>query len=113
MSSLAFHLDSSRSNACLVFPESLRSTNVEEIQREAQRHLEQAFPGSSSVGELTIDLSQTRLVDSLGLNLLFGLIQFAKKRKGTVKALVKHLPVRLLFRTVRLDRHITVSDLSG
>lgn len=108
MSTLDCIHDTQRGSVSIAFPENLKSSNVDQLRGEAEKFLTTRVTGDSSLSAMHMDLSRTTLVDSLGLNLLFALIQFAKKRGSKVTVLVKHTSVRLLFRTVRLDQHVEV-----
>jgi anti-anti-sigma factor len=82
----------------------LLSTNADAFQ-------EAVAPRVASLGSgatLTLDMRAARLVDSVGLNKLVGIIKSTKARGAQVRILTGHASVRRILTFTRIDTHATV-----
>ena len=89
-------------------PAKVCSTNVEALREELFHFIRSEAVKMAELQVCHFDFSQTRMVDSLGLNLIFELLQWAKNRGLSVSAEVTHRPVYLVFLNVRLDKQMEI-----
>ncbi|WP_221029886.1 STAS domain-containing protein [Actomonas aquatica] len=91
-------------------PGDVLSTNVNSFREAIMPQVEALTPNRT----LTIDLRASRLIDSVGLNLLVSAIKSARSRQGSITILVGNASVRRILSFTRIDTHATVvgPDLS-
>lgn len=85
-------------------PGDILSTNAE-ATRTAILALVENSPASSVV---ELDLRATRMIDSVGLNLLVGAIKAKQQRGGEMRILVSHPGVQRILTFTRIDKHATI-----
>ena len=95
----------------LAIPSDLRSTNVEAISREIQQILEAHQGLAEPWTALHMDLTEAKMIDSAGLNLIVSLIRLSTQRRARVKVTVSNPHVHRTFTFTRLDRQIELELL--
>jgi len=90
---------------CVVVPEKdIVASSIAELRRQLQELLD------SGCRELILDLQRVKIVDSRGLA-LFMLCQNSLSRiGGRLKLVTQDQDLLHLFRVMRLDQHITISE---
>ncbi len=61
--------------------------------------------------EIIIDMSETEMVDSVGIGVMIAVHNSLAKNKGTLKIKNADKSILTLFRTMRLDRHFSVEGV--
>ena len=82
------------------------STTAEGIREQLARKLDEA--GGASVAVFELGLKSTRMVDSVGLNLMVWLIKQVGSRGGKLRIHVSDPNVLRTIQFTRLDRHAEV-----
>lgn len=101
-------LDSFKGTLKLRLPGDLLSTNADAHRQEIFAVLESQAVKSSDWKRLEIDLSQAKMVDSAGLNLLVAITRLAKNRGATLAVKITSLNIQRTFSFTRLDQQIEV-----
>lgn len=101
-------LDSFKGTLKLRLPGDLLSTNADAHRQEIFAVLESQAVKSSDWKRLEIDLSQAKMVDSAGLNLLVAITRLAKNRAATLAVKITSLNIQRTFSFTRLDQQIEV-----
>jgi anti-anti-sigma factor len=86
------------------------STNAESLKERLAGDLASA---PSPLGTFELNLSQTRMVDSVGLNLLVWLIKQVRARGGKLRISLADANVQRTFQFTRLDREAEVVRIVG
>lgn len=87
------------------------STSSESIRQQLTVCLDAAGP--SAIGVFDLNLRATRMVDSVGLNLLVWLIKQVNERGGKLRIWVADPNLLRVFQFTRLDRHAEVIRAPG
>ncbi len=95
----------------LNLPSDLRSTTVEPISREIQQVLEASAKQGEAWMFLHLDLTEAKMIDSAGLNLIVSLIRLSNQRKARVRISVSNPHVHRTFTFTRLDRQVDLELL--
>lgn len=101
--------DESTATIDITFPSQLVSTNAAPFKNEIEDVLKKGFPSTKSPARIHLDLRRTRKVDSVGLNVIFMLLEWASTRDLEPSATLVHRLVYMTFLNVRLDRKMTVT----
>lgn len=80
------------------------STTIEDLRQR----LDAVSSGAAANQPLEIDLRATRLIDSVGLNLLVTVIKREQAGQRPVLIRVGHASVERILQFTRLDRHATI-----
>ena len=100
---LEHSLDPARQTLRVTIPGDLLSTSLVDIRAEL---MELILPTTDSWSELEMDLTASKMIDSMGLNLMVSVIRIVGGRGGKVSALVRNQVVYRLFLFTRLDKHL-------
>lgn len=92
----------------VLFPGDVKSTTVEELHRDVFSVLADPAVRDLEVKMLDLNLTQAKVLDSLGLNLLVALYKLAKRRNETVRLRVGVRAVYLTCLAVGLERQMDV-----
>lgn len=92
----------------LTFPGDLLSTNTDTARKEIFAIFESAAVKSAGWSTLKLDLTATKMIDSVGLNLVVSLYKEAKKSNAKTTALISNPNIQRTFLFTRLDTHIQV-----
>jgi len=92
----------------LTFPGDLLSTNTDAARKEIFAIFESAPVKASGWTTLKLDLKATKMIDSVGLNLVVSLYKEAKKLNAKTTAVISNPNIQRTFLFTRLDTHIQV-----
>lgn len=90
----------------LCVPGDLISTNAEELRTELTRLLGTVEGAPSQWQTFRLDLARARMVDSVGLNLVVGLLKRLRKRGAKLQVAYASQNVLRTFTFTRLDKHV-------
>lgn len=82
----------------------LLSTNADAVRAE----IDKLLPVGKSAKVVQLDLRASRLIDSVGLNLIVSVIRRVKRRGGQTRITVGHPTVRRMMTFTRIDQHAEV-----
>jgi len=103
--------DKSAARATLSFPSAVSSTTVAEIQDEVRTIFATETFRQGDWQELHLDLGETSLVDSMGLNLFFDLVRSTERMPYELTATIGKRVVYMTFLNVRLERKIKIKQV--
>jgi anti-anti-sigma factor len=83
----------------VTFPGDLLSTNVAALRTELLSHLDKEATATTIIA----DLSNAKVVDSQGLNLLIALLRESERRKLTFRVENPHPEIRRMFTLLNLN----------
>jgi anti-anti-sigma factor len=81
----------------------LNKLTGEKIERECRRHL------NCGCRALVIDFSDTKLVNSIGISILLGIIDIAEKNRAKIVFSEVNTQTILLFEMLGLTRHVVLA----
>ncbi len=84
------------------------STTVNVLREELNQLFNNEAVWGTEWNILTLDLQNTQMLDSLGLNLIVSLIKRVKDRSSSVQALVKSRMVYQTLLATRMDRQMVI-----
>lgn len=95
-------------NECVTLrvPGDLVSTNVETVRGEINRLLEGAEGTAAKWTTFRLELTAAKMVDSMGLNLIVGLLKTLEKRGAKMQITYSSQNVLRAFTFTRLNDHI-------
>lgn len=85
----------------------LTSTTAENIRTQANALID-APPGASDWRALRLDLARTKMVDSVGLNLIVSILKAVQRRGAVLEVVYSNPNVHRTFLFTRLDKHVTL-----
>lgn len=91
-------------NLSYTSPGNVTSTNVEQFWQSVEPLIAELSPGDV----LDLDLRVSRIIDSVGLNVIVKVIREANKRSARVRVRVGSESLRRLCRFTRLDQHAEI-----
>ena len=91
------------------FPEKVLSTNVSELKDHIFAELELKAPDPSILAGVNFVFERTKMVDSLGLNLLVMLIDWSDSRNLAIRAQVANASILKVFESVWLTQRMEIS----
>ena len=91
------------STAVVYASDYLNRLTGEKIERECRRHL------NCGCRALVIDFSDTKLVNSIGISILLGIIDVAEKNGARIVFSEVNLPTVELFEMLGLTRHVVLA----
>lgn len=101
-------LNTSDKTLQLTIPGDLLSTNTDQIKKEITAIIESASVKSAGWTTLKLDLTNAKMIDSVGLNLVVSLYKEAKKNNAKTTAVISNANIQRTFLFTRLDTHIQV-----
>lgn len=105
---LTYNLDLKRNELQLSFSGDIISTNVDELDAKLRALVDNSAVWSQNWSTLTIDMTSTQMLDSLGLNLIVSLLKRVRERPITVRT---YLRSRIVYQTLlatRMDKLMTL-----
>ena len=84
----------------------LTSTTVEQLRPELHAQLDVPANPSAAWKLFRLDLAATKMVDSVGLNLIIGLLKAVQQRGAKMQVLCANPNVHRTFLFTRLDQHV-------
>ncbi len=99
-------IDSSAKSLKITVPGDILSTNVGQYSDDFSKIIE--AESKSDWSTMEIDLSNTKMVDSTGLNFLITVVKKLQSLNKSAKALITNANVNRTFVFTRLDQHIDV-----
>ena len=91
------------------FPEKVLSTNVSELKDRIFAELESKAGDASVLAGVNFVFERTHMVDSLGLNLLVMLIDWAEARDLRIRAQVTNAAILKVFESVWLTQRMEIA----
>ncbi len=70
--------------------------------------IDQKLASNTSWSLVELDLRASRMVDSVGLNLLVSVIKGVKEKGGSVRILIAHPNIQRILAFTRIDKHAEV-----
>ena len=92
----------------IAFPGDILSTGVRDLRAQVQGILERPENATSSWRVLELDLTRAKIIDSMGLNLLVGILKQARERGKTMRLTIHDSNLDRLLRFTRLHEHADV-----
>ncbi|MFO1487521.1 MAG: STAS domain-containing protein [Verrucomicrobiota bacterium] len=92
----------------IAIPGDILSTNADSLREDLFGVLESEPMQSAGWKTLELDLTQARMIDSVGLNLIVSVVRMVKARQGAVVANVRSSNIYRTFTFTRLDKQMTV-----
>jgi anti-anti-sigma factor len=89
----------------------LTSTTVEQLRPELHAQLDTQTQPGGAWKLFRLDLAATRMVDSVGLNLIIGLLKAVQQRGVKMQILCANPNVHRTFLFTRLDQHVELIKL--
>lgn len=80
------------------------STNADAVREEVNHLIDRA----ESLETLHLDLRASRIVDSVGLNLIVSIIRKARSRNADVRISIANNAIRRIMAFTRIDQHAEV-----
>ena len=100
------HQEPDKNSITLRVPGDLISTNAEALRKEAAGLLETPDGAPRKSATFILDLRAARLVDSVGLNLVVGLLKRVQKLGARMQITYSNPNVLRTFTFTRLDQHV-------
>ncbi len=94
------NLNESQGLITLTLEEDLLSSNAERAHAEFEKILSRPV----KVRDLCIDVTRCKMIDSVGLNLLFGVLQRAKEQGADPWLVINQGPMELVMHVARIDK---------
>lgn len=106
MSALSFHLDKRQKQFSITFLTDILSSNVKELSDNIGKKWEEIKNDDWNI--LFIDISASKLVDSMGLNLVISLLKQAQNRGSKVKCKIASRTIHRTLLFTRLDKQMEI-----
>ena len=100
------HLDPNDGTFTITLNCDLTSTTVEQLRPELRAQLDAPAQPAGAWKLFRLDLAATRMVDSVGLNLIIGLLKAVQQRGARMQILCANPNVHRTFLFTRLDQHV-------
>jgi len=100
------HLDAPQGIFTITLNCDLTSTTVEQLRPELHAQLGAPNTASAAWKLFRLDLAATKMVDSVGLNLIIGLLKSVQQRGAKMQILCANPNVHRTFLFTRLDQHV-------
>lgn len=105
---VSMYVDKGASAVYVVFPERIVSTNVSELKDECFDYLDTLEESAMELEKAILDFDKTLMIDSLGLNLLVSIIEWAEQHYLKVEASIRHDIIYSTLESVWLTQKMTV-----
>lgn len=113
MNNLTHQLEPNTGALCVFVPGDILSTTADTLRDSLFSLLESAPVQSGNWNLLKLDLTQARMVDSVGLNLIVSIVRALKARNAKVQVIVSSANIQRTFSFTRLDRQVTVIKIEA
>ncbi len=100
-------IDPAKKTLSIQIPGDIMSTNVEALRKEIIA-LIPAPTAEKKWATLELDLINTKMIDSAGLNLIVSLVKMLSGQNCKLRALLASQNIRRAFLFTRLDRHLEI-----
>ena len=105
------HLDQQQGIFTITLNCDLTSTTAEQLRPELHAQLGTPTNPSAPWKLFRLDLAATKIVDSVGLNLIIGLLKAVQQRGAKMQILCANPNVHRTFLFTRLDQHVQLIKL--
>ena len=92
----------------ITVPGDILSTGVRDLRAQLQAILETPDAVQSGWQTLELDLTNAKMIDSMGLNLLVGVLKQVKERGGKMRLDIRDANLDRLLRFTRIHEHVEV-----
>jgi anti-anti-sigma factor len=108
---MKMHLDTQHGTFTITLNCDLTSTTVEQLRPELHAQLATPANPGAAWKLFRLDLAATKMVDSVGLNLIIGLLKAIQQRGARMQILCANPNVHRTFLFTRLDQHLELIKL--
>lgn len=102
------HLTTSEKKICIEFPESVTSSSVGEMMMLFKSFADSDEGQEHPWTELQLIFKQTEMIDSVGLNLIKSMTDWAKSRQIPIATDIHRELIHMILCSVWLDREMTI-----